>query len=29
VRQGGAVKARTVEIRFLDAGARGDAFTFG
>lgn len=29
VRQGGAVKARTVEIRFLDAGARGYAFTFG
>ncbi|NML43324.1 cytochrome c biogenesis protein DipZ [Ramlibacter sp. G-1-2-2] len=29
VRQGGAVKPRTVEIRFLDAGARGYAFTFG
>jgi thiol-disulfide isomerase/thioredoxin len=29
VRQGGAVKARTVEIRFLDPGARGYAFTFG
>ena len=29
VRQSGAVKARTVEIRFLDPGARGYAFTFG
>jgi thiol-disulfide isomerase/thioredoxin len=29
VRQSGAVKGRTVEIRFLDAGARGYAFTFG
>ena len=29
VRQSGAVQARTVEIRFLDPGARGYAFTFG
>ncbi len=29
IRQGGAVKPRTVEIQFLDAGARGYAFTFG
>jgi cytochrome c biogenesis protein CcdA/thiol-disulfide isomerase/thioredoxin len=29
VRQIGAVKARTVEIQFLDPGARGYAFTFG
>lgn len=29
VRQGGTVRARTVEIRFLDPGARGYAFTFG
>ena len=29
VRQSGTVKARTVEIRFLDSGARGYAFTFG
>lgn len=29
VRQGGAVKGRTVQVEFLDAGARGYAFTFG
>lgn len=29
VRQSGAVKGRTVEIRFLDPGARAYAFTFG
>ncbi|MES2609717.1 MAG: cytochrome c biogenesis protein DipZ [Pseudomonadota bacterium] len=29
IRQGGAVKPRTVEIQFLDAGARSYAFTFG
>jgi cytochrome c biogenesis protein CcdA/thiol-disulfide isomerase/thioredoxin len=29
VRQVGAVQPRTVEIQFLDAGARGYAFTFG
>ncbi len=29
VRQQGPVKQRTVEIEFLDAGARGYAFTFG
>ena len=29
VRQSGAVKARTMEIQFLDPGARGYAFTFG
>lgn len=29
VRQGAEVKPRTVEIRFLDPGARGYAFTFG
>ncbi|WP_028998168.1 cytochrome c biogenesis protein DipZ [Azohydromonas australica] len=29
IRQSGAVKPRTVEIRFLDSGARGYAFTFG
>jgi thiol-disulfide isomerase/thioredoxin len=29
VRQSGAVKPRTIEIHFLDAGARGYAFTFG
>jgi cytochrome c biogenesis protein CcdA/thiol-disulfide isomerase/thioredoxin len=29
IRQSGAVKPRTVEIRFLDPGARGYALTFG
>ncbi|SDO70060.1 Cytochrome c biogenesis protein CcdA [Rhodoferax sp. OV413] len=29
VRQSGAVKPRTLEIQFLDPGARGYAFTFG
>jgi hypothetical protein len=29
IRQSGAVKLRTVEILFLDPGARGYAFTFG
>jgi hypothetical protein len=29
VRQGGAVQPREIEIHFLDAGARGYAFTFG
>jgi Thioredoxin like C-terminal domain len=29
VRQVGAVQPRTVEIQFLDADARGYAFTFG
>lgn len=29
VRQRGEVRARNVEIRFLDSGARGHAFTFG